>query len=288
MSAAQSSVDNHIRTAIYQTARRNNPDLYLSALLSPRDVRDDLIALAAVTGEIDRIPLTVSDPMLAEIKLQWWQDWLEGLSSGEKTGNPNADALAQTIAHKNLDPSLLSAFIDATCEMLPAAPFETEQNYFDHIKTTDVTTFNLIAQILKLQTDQHLTDCLMEAGTAYGIARHLKSLRAHATHGRWPLPLSWSELGPRQDPPLYRRETAARQTAVKCALKKAHHALSSAKTACASAPSGTIDAALPAALVEPYLRGFEVHDGDPLMVPADISPLSRAWHLWWAYTRRAL
>ena len=76
-----------VRTA----ARAFERDRYLAALLSPRGVREDLLALAAFAGELARIPAFVSEPMVGEIRLQWWRDAIRaGLKdgSGEGGGHP--------------------------------------------------------------------------------------------------------------------------------------------------------------------------------------------------------
>ena len=79
-------------------ARAHDFDRYLAALLAPRDVRDDLIALAATVGEIARVPATVKEPMMGEIRLTWWRDWLAKPLAEGLSGNPVADAMRRAIA----------------------------------------------------------------------------------------------------------------------------------------------------------------------------------------------
>ena len=58
-------------------ARAHERDRYLAALLGPRPIRRDLIALAAFAGEVGRIPAFVTEPMMGRIRLQWWRERLE-------------------------------------------------------------------------------------------------------------------------------------------------------------------------------------------------------------------
>ena len=81
------------REAVRAAARELDYDRYLAALLAPRRARDDLMALAAFHGEIARIPLTVREPAIGDIRLQWWRDALR-TPAGTATGNPVADAHA--------------------------------------------------------------------------------------------------------------------------------------------------------------------------------------------------
>ena len=55
--------------AVRDGARTHAPDRYYAALLAPAEARDDLIALAAFTGEIERISRQVSEAALGEIRV---------------------------------------------------------------------------------------------------------------------------------------------------------------------------------------------------------------------------
>ena len=81
-------------------ARAFERDRYLAALLAPRTLRDDLIAIAAFAGEIGRIPTMVSEPMIGRIRLQWWRDVID--AGDRATGNPVADALNTSTARHTL------------------------------------------------------------------------------------------------------------------------------------------------------------------------------------------
>ena len=72
-----------------------------------------LLALAAFLAEIGRIPATVSEPMLGEIRLQWWRDTIAAVARGGISGHPVADAFGAAIRRHDLDLSLLHRVIDA-------------------------------------------------------------------------------------------------------------------------------------------------------------------------------
>jgi len=98
---------------VREAARRSEPDRYLAALLAPRAARADLIALAAFVGEVARIPLTGSEPMIGEIRLQWWRDALVNLLGGTATGSPIADTVGAAIRSRGLPEALFMSIIDA-------------------------------------------------------------------------------------------------------------------------------------------------------------------------------
>ena len=59
---------------VRETARQWNFDGYLAATLAPGACQNDLIAVAAFVGELERILHTVSEPTLVQIRIQWWRD----------------------------------------------------------------------------------------------------------------------------------------------------------------------------------------------------------------------
>jgi len=143
-------------TAAREVGRRHAPDFFVAALLAPAAARDDLIAVAALIGEIARIPAQVSEPMLAEIRLQWWRDALLAAATGVRTGHPVADAVAHTITRRRLDVGRLLAIVDAEDERGAA-----------------MAAFAVAAQIMKLSDGEELARTIAAAGEAYGSAREL-------------------------------------------------------------------------------------------------------------------
>src|SRR5581483_4773128 len=89
--------------AVLQSARAGEPDRYLAALLAPAAARAHLLALAAFSSELGRVASAVTrEPLMGEIRLQWWRDALEPGASGEPTGNPVADAVRTAVTAHDL------------------------------------------------------------------------------------------------------------------------------------------------------------------------------------------
>ncbi|MEL6873575.1 MAG: squalene/phytoene synthase family protein, partial [Pseudomonadota bacterium] len=59
---------------ILAAARAFERDRYLTALRVQGDARGDLLTLAAFFAELQRIPAFVNEPMMGEIRFQWWRD----------------------------------------------------------------------------------------------------------------------------------------------------------------------------------------------------------------------
>src|SRR5215207_11715913 len=100
MTAAQdsSSAAAHCEALV----RAADPDRYFAALFAPADKRPHLFALYAFSLEIARVREAVSDPMLGDIRLQWWRDALQGEARGDVRANPVAAALDETVVRFRL------------------------------------------------------------------------------------------------------------------------------------------------------------------------------------------
>lgn len=66
--------------ALADTLRRGDPDRLAMALMAPRASRARLLTLYALNLELARTALGARDPLIAEIRVQWWVDQLTGLA----------------------------------------------------------------------------------------------------------------------------------------------------------------------------------------------------------------
>ena len=66
--------------------RRHDRDRYQTALFAPADRREALFALYAFNYEIARVRETVTQPMLGQIRLQWWREVVEAAYAGAPRG----------------------------------------------------------------------------------------------------------------------------------------------------------------------------------------------------------
>ncbi len=85
--------------ACEDTVRRADPDRYLSALFARAERRPLLFALYAFNHELARIGETVKEPaMLADIRLEWWREAVEGARDGKPRDHEVVRALAELFA----------------------------------------------------------------------------------------------------------------------------------------------------------------------------------------------
>lgn len=106
-----------------QELRGLDGDLYLCHLFAPAATREALLTLYHLYADIARIPVSVSEPMVGAIRLQWWRDLLTALADGETRGTPIGEAL---LVHR-LDKEAVLPLIDGREEALSEADRSLEQ-----------------------------------------------------------------------------------------------------------------------------------------------------------------
>ena len=272
--------------ALRDAARRDEPDRTLAALLAPA-YQLDLLALAAFAAEISRIPATVSDPLIGEIRLQWWRDAIEAGARGEATGHPIADAIGSTLRARGLSPGRFLAIIDARAFDLSGALHADEDALVAYFAATEGSLFALGQAVLGGHLlPEHL---IGKAGLAFGLARALGRLPALLHNGGFPVPetllaahgVSSNQLAER---PFAAVTVAGVDRAAKVLADRARTALVAVRAGLASPaqgdePCGVSAALLPLAMVEPYLRAQDGIGFRRLEHIAEVLPLKRVWCL---------
>lgn len=271
--------------AVRDAARSLAFDRYLSALLAPRGVRDDLIALAAYLGELARIPLTVVDPQIAEIRLQWWRGAVEGFASGADTGNPIADAMGRAARRVSLPADLLLLPVEGRSRELYEDGIPDRSALEAYLDETEGASFRLALYILGIEAAGVTGPLLRDAASALGRTQLALCLPRLLAKGRLPFPAA--EAAITGDPRLLAQDparTAARRIA-SALSEQARQSLADFRRASRALPSAAIPAFLPLALIGPYLHAIESPRHDALTGLAEISPLTRVFCLWRAHWR---
>lgn len=263
---------------IRQVARIYQYDRYLAALLAPREHREALVILAAFAGELQRIPLIVSEPMMAAIRLQWWRETLEATArpgAGDaKSGHLLADALRDTARRYGLPFGLLQGMIDATETELDPMPLNEATEVRQLLAKFDGAAFELAGRVLGSRVGRR--DIWRQAAEAYGYAR----LAAET---------DWRERVGAQT--FVTRDLAAPggldvTDAARHFCNLAATALDAFRADYPKLDQPTRCALLPLATVTPLLRAVGVASQPPGERPIALSPFARARVLLWAKWRR--
>ena len=79
--------------------RENDPDRFFCTLFARQEEREALFALYTFNHELARVAESVSEPMLGQIRLQWWRESLDGIEAGTPRRHDTVDALAERVHH---------------------------------------------------------------------------------------------------------------------------------------------------------------------------------------------
>jgi 15-cis-phytoene synthase len=259
-------------------ARAFEIDRYLAALLAPAAARDDLIALAAFAGEIARIPLFVTEPMMGRIRLQWWREMLENGTDG---GNPIAGAIISAANRHNFEVSELIRLIDAHETTLDEAPFADDQALRAHFAATEGVLLNCAAKVLgpgfDLWHKSHL-DGAVAATNAYGLARLLAELPVTLAAGHVLIPadrLSANHLSPATVHAAAAGNTPHWRALLADLCCEARRYNQGSQATLAALPRTHRSLLYHLALVEPYLQASE----RAMAAAVPVQPLTRVWRL---------
>ena len=253
-----------------RTAKRSAPDAYVTALLAPHDRQRDMIALAAFFGDVERIVTTLSDPNIAEIRLQWWRDAIQSAPTGANTGHPGADALAHAITTHALPFETFDALLDARALDLYADPLPNEAALDAYLTKADGAAFQLFAKCLG-SANPASSPLIVYTARACGIARLIANMPVFLARGRAPFP------GCDAANPVELHSTLDVRRA------QARDALNSARGIWRTSTQAERAACLSLALVGPYLKRSNNPGHDPARALTQVEPLTRMWRIWQAY-----
>lgn len=281
MSTAE-PVDGAAAQVVRQAARDGEIDRYIAALIAPTALRDDLVALAAFAAQIGHIPDAVREPMMGEMRLQWWRDALLLGVHGEASGHPVADAVSAVRERRRLDADMLEQVVDAVAEAFAGTPAgETAWDGTQIMARFEGPLFAIAAHIHAGEPVKGCDLLFERAGVAYGLARSLCRLPFAIASGWPPLP-----------PGIMTGETDVAGPAASVDVAAvgrlqtiARDALLEVRQRQGAAPSAAIAALTPLVMVEPYLDA-QSHSMETLLVsPVEVLPLRRMWRIWRAYRR---
>ncbi len=160
----------------------SDPDRFRVAMAAPPAAREVLFPLYAFNLEVARAPWRTREPMLAEMRLQWWRDVVENTAAGQTPpAHEVAGPLGALLNAGRLDPAPLDALIEARRRDIDPEPVAPE----DLRPYLEGTAGNLLwAGAKALGEPQAHHAAALQAGYASGLAAWLLALPELASHGR--------------------------------------------------------------------------------------------------------
>ena len=259
--------------------QRLDPDRWLTTLFAPDASRPGLFALYAFNAEIARARESVSQPMIGQIRLQWWREAWEGIAAGKPRQHPVVLALHEHC--RDLDQSAVMALIDARERDMEDAPFANLAALTEYARATSAPLMQLAVQQLGAQADD---DAIDAAGTAYALTGILRAAPHLLARHRVLLPLDLLAAQGLSPEAAYQTETgtALGQVFTRIAAE-AEAQLNTARQQKIS--RAALPALMPATLAGLALKALRRCDYDPVAAETAITPLRRQMALLWASLR---
>lgn len=232
-------------------------------MFAPPPHREHLISLYAFNLEIAKIREMVSEPMLGEIRLQWWRDVIEELYSGTVRRHAIVQPLGEVIAAKRLTRRYFDDLIDARGLDLSEEPPATMAALIDYAARTSSNLVALALEALEVRDDT--TGAVgHEIGIAWALAGLLRALPSHLRAKRVYLPRELIERhGVAMRDLMELRCSEALRAVVQAVAEQASAHLQTARQDNPVAPREAVPALLLSRLASAYLRRFRAVGYDP-------------------------
>jgi phytoene synthase len=178
-------------TGLAAKVRAGDRDRWVTAMmagpLAPR-----LMAIYAFDLELARIPVLVSEPLIGEMRLQFWRDAIAAIyEGGAVPGHEVAAPLAEAIAAASLPRGPFEALLDARRMDLSGEPHADRAAFDRYIAGAHSGVMALAARAIG---GGDATDAIAaDLGHASGVAKLLSAAPARIAEGRSPLPLAEGE-----------------------------------------------------------------------------------------------
>ena len=264
-----------VRGDIIEVARAYEPERYLAATLAAEPERSALIVLAAYAADLARITAAATQPMLGEIRLQWWRDSLDQIEKGSRIGSPVADALGDTIRTYALPVPMLAAMSEARAFDLYDDPMPDAASLDGYLSKIEAVPFELALRILGVPAgDAGVLGA--GAGRAFGLIKIVARLPQGLVSGRSHVPASLLErFGLTED----KVDPAAVRALQSHLSSEIRSAMATLRPQIKSLPRRKRVALLPLAIVSPQLRSIERRRYVSADGIAELAPLTRVWRL---------
>ena len=249
--------------------RASDPDRYIAALFAPAAKRAHLFALYALNHELGHVGEAVREPMMAEIRLQWWRDALAEARAGKPRGHEVLRGMAKAFAASGSPLGSLDAMIDARALDAGSEMFTDIAALETYADETSGNLMRLGAAILEAPAD----DIAREAGIAYALTGILRAVPFQAARRKLFLPLDVLKAEGLDPEDIFAAREIPKIRRVFAAIaERAHDHLANARRM--AKPGGALPALMPASTVPLYLKLMTRRDFNPFRDRTDL-PMHR-------------
>lgn len=172
--------------ACAELVQRGDPDRFLAVMAAPREARAQLLPLYAFNLEVARAPWVTQEPLIAEMRLQWWRDVVENARSGAARAHEVAGPLHELIRDFGLPVDVLDRLIAARRWDIHRDPHDGIRGLTAYLDDTGAGLMWLAARALGAPEGAEYA--VRAYGWASAAALYLRAVPDLQARGRQPLP----------------------------------------------------------------------------------------------------
>jgi phytoene synthase len=156
--------------------RRHDHDRFQTALFAPSGRREALFALYAFNYEVARVRETVSEPVLGQIRLQWWRESIAAaFERGAVRRHIVVEALTAAIRTHGLTRAHFDRLINARASDLEERPWDRLDVLEQYAEATSAQLIYLALENLCVR-DPAAEKAGFHVGIAYALAGLLRAI----------------------------------------------------------------------------------------------------------------
>jgi NADH dehydrogenase [ubiquinone] 1 alpha subcomplex assembly factor 6 len=268
------------RSPLAALVRRHDPDRYQTALFAPAGRREALFALYAFNYEIARVRESVTQPMLGQIRLQWWREVVDAAYTGAMPRQHEVAApLAAAIREHALTRAHFDRLIDTRERDLADEPPADLAALEAYAEGTSATLLYLAIEVLGV-AEAGVVAAAREVGIGYAVAGLLRAVPFHARAGRCYIPADIAARAglDRADSANLRDSAGLRAAAAEIAEAGARH-LRAARRYRRDVPRSARAALLPSVIADRFLARLQRAGCNPFAPELAAPDPLQSWRL---------
>jgi phytoene synthase len=265
---------------------RTDPDRRMAALFAPPQIRGRLFAVYAFYHEIAKVPDTVSESVIGEMRLAWAREAVEDLYA--EPARVRRHDIYEALSELRMAPGAPSrdemiTLVEARAADLGEGPFPTRADRRDYVDRTAVALMRVAARITRPDLDLggEAGAAIMAAGRLWGFTGLVRAFPALCQAGRPPFAADELAGAPLNETDLHQgAKPADAKAALKGLIAEAEEARAMLSRTRSVLPADVFPALGYAGLARGYLKQIKALQ-DPYRETADRPLAARQWRLTW-------
>lgn len=157
-----------------EALKKADPDRFRAALMSDAGGRADLLILYAFHYELSKVPDVTSEPMLGQIRYEWWREAIDEIYSGKEVRRHEISTpLSEMLRRTEVPRFWVDRLIDGRARDLDPQPFPDANAARDYARQTSGQLIQIAVKVLGGTPD----DAILSAGEAWGLTGLARSYR---------------------------------------------------------------------------------------------------------------